>query len=109
MFVVTFLFNENFQSFFSFQKRYPFDWRTPVGYLFAWIAQCLAVFGVMAVIPFFNIIFGSSWLFYVITDDIKNDVAAFNATLKTEKGNGDRSELIERFLNVIHCYSDVKQ
>lgn len=63
----------------------------------------------MAVIPFFNIIFGSSWLFYVITEDITNDVAAFNATLKAKNDPGDPAELIERFLNVIQCYAEVKQ
>lgn len=89
--------------------RYPFDWRTPVGYLFAWIAQCMAVFGVMNTVPIFNMIFGSSWLFYVMTGDIINDVAAFNATLKIEKFDGDRAELIGRFLKIIRYYSDAKQ
>lgn len=89
--------------------RYPFDWRTPLGYLVAWVGQCLGIAGLMTSIPFFNIIFGSSWLFYVMTEDIINEVAAFNKTLKIANVDGDRVAVIEHFHNVIQCYADVKQ
>lgn len=91
-------------------SRWPFDWETPVGYFVAWQAQFFGMLCCMAIaISGFNIIFGSSWLFIVIAEDITNDVAKFNAnTIKITK-NCDRAELMERFCYIIQNYSDAKE
>lgn len=94
-------------------ERLPFDWRTPSGYLVAWLTQCVEGASIVATdILFLGIVFGSSWLFIVIAEDITYDVIAFNnlvTTLKTEDNDSDHAELIKRFCDIIQQYMDAKQ
>lgn len=86
-----------------------FDSTTPSGYLVAWIGQCAGIGAiVLIVIAFFGIVFGSSWLFIVIADDIKNDVAAFNDIVETQK-HCDRAMLVKRFRDILKHYLNAKQ
>lgn len=94
-------------------KRWPFDWKTPIGYLVAWVVQGaeFAAAGTIG-IPCYNIIFGSNWLFIAMVEDITNDIVEFNNRVKILKANNevsDRAKLKKSFCNVIQNYSDVKQ
>lgn len=89
--------------------RYPFDWKTPSGYLAAWLAQCAAAAPVGSIYTQFqNIFFGSVWLFIVIATDITQDVAAFNFNVAT-KSNKNRKELTKQFCYVLQLCLDAKQ
>lgn len=103
---------QNFLVLFLQFLRWPFDWKTPLGYLVAWSGE-FAGFeaGVIIAVPCFNIIFGSSWLFIIIADDITNGVAAFNNSVKIlvkDKLN-ERVQLMKRFCDITRNYSDTKQ
>lgn len=89
------------------RKRWPFDWKTPSGYLVAWLAQFAGSISItITAIAFFNIVLGSCWLFIVFSKDITNDVAAFN--VKISKAD-DQAKLMEQFCNLIQIYSDAKR
>lgn len=91
-------------------NRWPFDWRTPFGYLVALIGQCAAAGSMITVsFPFLNMIFGSCWIFIVIAGDITNDVAAFNDTVEILSSTSDRAESLERIRDIIQNCSDAKQ
>lgn len=96
--------------YFSFiRKRYPFDWRTPYGYLVAWLAQCAAGTTVgCSVTQFLNLVFGSCWLFIFIAEDIAQDVAAFNIIAATTPDKKS-AELMKRFCDMVQIHLDAKQ
>lgn len=94
-------------------KRWPFDWKTPFGYLVAWSGECAGVTAVtITVIPFFGMIFASNWLFIVIVEDMTGDVTTFNNIIKMRKDKdiaSDHVELVERFSNIVQHNTDTKQ
>lgn len=76
----------------------------------AWIGQCAGATGATKCsMSFFNIVFGSSWLFIVIAEDLRNDAASLNnKTIKKIKAS-DHAKFMEHFCEIIRCYSDLKQ
>lgn len=95
---------------FDFCKRFPFDWRTPCGYLAGSFAQCAGIMSSATVhLQFICVMFGSCWLFIVFAEDIITDVAAFNAAIATETSAGKRAKLTKRFCALLQTYSDVKE
>lgn len=61
-------------------KKWPFDWKTPFGYLVAWMGQCTGGLCVSSIyIQFSNLLIGSCWLFICIAEYIARDVADFNS------------------------------
>lgn len=92
------------------ERRYPFDWKTPYGYLVAWLLQCVgSTTNGMIYVHFLYLVFGSSWFFIFIADDITMDMAAFNIDAKTETSNENHTELKKRFSDIVQVYLDAKQ
>lgn len=88
--------------------RYPFDWKTPSGYLMAALLQCAGCVCVLALLmQFFNLLIGSCWLFVCIARDITKDWAKFNAAVRSTGGND--AKLTKRFCRLVQVYSDAKQ
>lgn len=75
--------------------------------------QCTAYAGInINDLLYFNFAFGSSWLFFVIAEDITNDVATFNnlvKTLKPKNKDRDRVDLMNCFRDIIQNYTNAKQ
>lgn len=93
--------------FLLFCKRVPFCWKTPFGYLVAWFFQftaCAAI--ILTVIPFFSFIFGSSWLFIFIADDIRKDLIDFNCSKITHQ---QRAKVMKHFCAIVRLCLDAKQ
>lgn len=94
---------------FSF-SRYPFDWKTPFGYLLAWLAQCATAPTLGSIyIQFPNLLIGSCWLFIFIAEDVTQDVTAFNVIVKATTANKNRVELTKRFSAMVQIYLDANQ
>lgn len=87
----------------------PFDWKSPVGYVVAWLSEILALSaGSLSIFPVLSSIFASSWLFITIADaDLTQEMANFNIDVKASGEHGD-GELIIRFCNIVQLYSDAK-
>lgn len=99
----------NFLFFFHCTARYPFDWKTPRGFLMAWLSQCAGAFSlVIAYTQSTNFVFGSCWLFICIIEDIAQDVFAFNS-FATTTSHKNRVELTKSFSGIVQINSDVKQ
>lgn len=94
-------------------KRWLIDRKTPSGYLVAWLGQFAgSVACLITVVLCFDIVFGSSWLFIVIAEDITNDVTAFNSIVKLLKHKAkisNRTRLMRQLIDVIRVYTDAKQ
>lgn len=87
--------------------RFPFDWKTPIGYLTAITMQYVAVrfvcfFG--AVLCAFEIGF-YLWTMGLI-EDIGNDISSFNDMAKSQKNEGQTAE---RLRNSIEFHLNVKE
>lgn len=102
---------KEFKTFLFFiGRRFPFNWRTPLRYLVAWLAQSAGL-SVLAsiIIHFLNLVFGSCWLFIFIVEDVTQDVVAFNIAAKAVVSNGNGTELTNRFCDTVQIYSDAKR
>lgn len=96
-------------NFFLHRKRYPFNWKSPAGYLVAWMAQwVVGPTSGSLYIQFPNIFFASCWLFMFIAEDITQDVLKFN-TIVTTTSDETCAELTKRFCDTVHIYSDAKE
>lgn len=85
----------------------PLDWRTPFGFIVAWLSQVFGGFAVFsAITPFYSLIFASEWLFIVIADSITKELNAFNHRKITNKNH---KEMMHRFCDIIQLYSHAKQ
>lgn len=94
----------------SFNCRWPFEWKAPLGYFVAWLVQSAGLtVAILLSIIFFNLIFGSSWLFIFMAEDITNDLTVFNAYSETTEATENRAEKTKRFCVTIQLYSDTKQ
>lgn len=86
-----------------------------MGYLAAWFGESAGTAAIIfAIIPFFNYLFGSCYLFIFIADDITKDLRTFNtavaASTETKSSNAsNRAELINQFCAVIQFYADAKE
>lgn len=89
--------------------RYPFDWRTPFGYLIAFIAEYAgALTGVCVYMQVLVLVFGTSYLFIIIAEDITQDLAALDIAAQSSDGNRD-AKLMKYFCDLVEIYSDTKQ
>lgn len=96
-------------SIFDHFRWLPFDWKTPFGYLVAWLAQFAAHIALnTSVIPFFIQMFSTSWLFASIIDDLTNELVAFNNDIKTSRGK-KHEKLKQDFCKIIRLYSHAKE
>lgn len=98
-----------FNCFAVCSRLMPLDWRTPFGYLMAWIAQFAGLLVVvLATISLYSLIFASCWLFVTIADDITQELVAFNIDVRISDGT-DHDELMRYFCDIVQLYSDAKQ
>lgn len=75
----------------------------------AWTTQFPANSTVyLAIIPFFGLIFASSWLLITIADEMTDKLATFNNDVKISD-ESDHEELMQRFRDAIQNYTDAKQ
>lgn len=99
--------NVNQKLIFASFWRLPFNWKTPVGYLVAWIFQSIGFFYTLYQSPsWIGMYFGSCWLFVSFAKDIANDFPQLNAT-KAERRS--YCELKGRFCRIVQFHSDMKE
>lgn len=97
------------QANFEFNRRWPFDWKTPLGYLMAWLVQsAMCATAGLTDIVFFNLIFGSCWLFIHMSEDTTMDLAAFNTDI-TSNRKKIRPQTMKSFCDIVQLYTDAKQ
>lgn len=93
------------ESFCKCIYRFPFDWRTPLGYVFAIIfviiaGACTQIF--ISLILCFHV--GFCWLIISFVKDITTDL-----NVLTNQGGQSRKQLIKKFYEIMDLYSNVKQ
>lgn len=93
--------------------RIPFDWKTPLGYLAAFIFIYASLFGsLLCLIPILCLSLGSAWLVGSLVNDIANDVHDFNHAFN-KKSNKNRRKTMEnsaeRFYSILPDFSDIKE
>lgn len=90
----------------KFYTRWPFDWRTPFGFLFAVAVELIAwecsQMWILATNCFFN---GIKRLSIAFAKDIMSDLQLLNVH---EASKQSRTELIGRFCKIVNFYSDAR-
>lgn len=90
--------------------RYPFDWKTPHGYLIAFTAQYAgALTEVSIYTQIVVLVFGTCYLFVIIAEDITKDLEAFNTAARTVGSANWKAEMMMRLCNLLQIYTDAKQ
>lgn len=90
-----------------FNYRWPFNWKTPLGYFIAWFLQVVGVsVSHFTATVLFNFFLGSCWLFFAMAEDITKDLVAFNNDVKR---NDNPEERIKLFCDIVQLYSDAKK
>lgn len=93
----------------SSMTSWPFDWKTPWGFVIVWLCESAGCAATMfAILPLIFYLFGSCWLFAFIADDIADDLTAFNETVKASNAE-NRSELSDKFCAIMQFYADAKE
>lgn len=90
---------------------FPFEWKTPFGYIEAWLSETVGISVVNTVMVLVLVlIFASSSFFNTIADDdLTQKLSIFNKDVRTSNGRGrDHRELMRRFGGIIQLYSDAK-
>lgn len=88
--------------------KFPFNWRTPFGYLMASlllsVAIYFALFSATQIVCFF---IGSCLMFISFVEDISNDLDALNIGDKDLKKC--EQKLVVQFRNIVQLFADVKE
>lgn len=84
----------------------PFDWKTPRGYVFAYIFEITAFYCSQFVfLPVFGFYLGFCWLIISFVKDIANDLDQL--TLNECQSDNDQTTGV--FCEIVELYSEVKQ
>lgn len=101
--------NQSFLSILSCSSRcrYPFDWKNPYGYFFAFATQCVTMFYVNYLI---TIVLATGIGFYMLimslSNDIKSNLESINAMTKRKKNH---LELLNHLKCSLHYHSNAMQ
>lgn len=98
-------FSQSFES--TTFARYPFDWRNPLGYLYAVAFQyiaCVYVFTFLSCAIFFGI--GAFLLAVSIIKVVRNDLKLFNENALADE---NRLLILKRLIDFIENHSAVKK
>lgn len=88
----------------NINRRFPFNWKTPFGYLIAYALEYMgAVHSISIVLCQTTFIIASYWMLISLGKDITNELNTINAAQE------DRLELTMKLSNVIHLHSNAKQ
>lgn len=89
-------------------SRYPFDWKTPTGYLTAFVVQFFGVITISRILLEIRIIiFITCWLFIFIAEDITEELDAF--IIAVERSNEIHTDSIKRFHELVKIHSNAKE
>lgn len=88
-------------------SRFPFNWKTPLGYLIAFsIVSIGAFFTICCEVYVICFIVESTWLFSFFVQDIANDLPNLNAV--ADRSHANERQLRQCFGKIARCHSDVK-
>lgn len=89
------------------QIRLPFDWKTPLGYLFALLFQTMAVYAsVLSTIPAACTLIASAWTSVATLKDFTNDLPLL---MIGGRSLNNRTKIKKRFSNFVQFYLDLKE
>lgn len=90
--------------YYRFNLRFPFDWKRPFGYLFAFSMECVSTIYITSM-GLCQTIFmiGSYWLFISLIKDVESDLLKVNGNEK------DRFVLRTRLIVFIQLHMEAKQ
>lgn len=92
---------------YAFSSRFPFNWKTPLGYLVAWIIFILAEVCTLILFSLFLCFYvGFCWLIISFVKDIINELDVL--TQATDGQQSDR-KISETFNEIVDLYSNVRQ
>lgn len=105
-----------FNVYFGFICRYPFNWKTPFGYIAAMSFQ-LFIFIISLIICFSSMLFPISFCVFLTAfcEDLENDLHEQNENLRIHSApkigqtNANRNEMKQKICDIIRFHCDAKQ
>ena len=83
--------------------RLPFEWKTPIGYIFAVALQCTVLWIAIFVSKFIGTFSIAAFLLLIsFTDDIKYDLNTIKINIKMEE---NRSKIIKQIVTFVQFHS----
>lgn len=91
----------------SRSPRWPFNEKTPLGFLYQSIIFGIGSFSVLIIaLSGLSLLLGSCWLFISFAEDIQNDLSALNIRRRSKQN----SMLAKQHLrDIVKAFSDVKE
>lgn len=103
-----FQFHFESNEFVFLQPRFPFDWKTPLGYLFAFSSQCLEAYtSIASVLPMICFLAGSCWLFVCFAKDVTYDLSLFN--VNSNSAGNDKGRMKQQLCKIIKLHGNLKE
>lgn len=89
------------------KSRFPFDWKNPLGYLFAVTIQCIiATYGLKFLAFSVSFEMGAYFFSNALTKDIIGLLKTIN---KSAKAKGSHTRILKQLTEFVQYHSDVKQ
>lgn len=89
-----------------FLSRFPFNWKTPLGYLIAFSSQCLQAYAtISSLLPMICYLAGSCWLLVHFARDSTHDLSLF--TINSSPNKDAEGRMKEQFCNIIKFHGDL--
>lgn len=87
--------------------RFPFNWKTPLGYLIAFLIEYVAMCAeVCTFIPLLSFFIGTCWVVAAFAKDLTDQLTHLNYHGQT---NQSHAELKGNFNKILQLYSDARQ
>lgn len=88
-------------------RRLPFDWRTPHGFILAFLYEVITdTVASLTYVPLISFFVGSCWLFIAFVRDITDDLFILYKNVKSRKNN---IALTKQFCKIVKIYSNTKE
>lgn len=90
-----------------YDERYPFDWKTPIGFFIVSTWQCITLIVVVRFVACM-VPMALGWLLitFSLNKDWKNDLRSLDEMVKTKQ---PRADIIEHITEIIRSHSNIKQ
>lgn len=87
-------------------QRMPFSWKTPSGYMIAFLDELVSdIVGTATYVPLISFIVGSCWLLITFIKDISSDLSSIEAEEISNKTVDDSKKLL---CKIIKFYTDIR-
>lgn len=108
LFILVFFKNNNIKSLQN--QRYPFDWKTPVGYVTCVLIQIITFYAVTSIFVIVLILIIGFCMFLTnFGNDLEENVFEMNKMTRQSSSAIEETKIKKRFIDIIQFHSDARE